>query len=83
MVTPQVIGSRYNVDTRQHDRVVHDTLRPITTSEYFEYGRRGDPGPNDSEFRNLRRQDAAHNRRVRGARNRGAYRAGDLRRRAR
>ena len=82
-VRPQVMGSTYNVDTRQHDYFVRDTLPSITTSEYFEYGRRGDPGPSSPEFRDLRRQQAAHNRRVRDARNRGAYAAGELRRRAR
>lgn len=83
MVTPQVIGSTYNVDTRQHDYFVRDTLRPVTTSEHFEYGRQGDPGPNTSEFfRNNRRENAAQNRRDRAARS-PRSRAGALRRRAR
>lgn len=82
-VTPQVIGSRYNAKTRQHDYFVRDTLRPVTTSEHFEYGRRGAPGPNTSEFhRNALRENAAQNRRDRAARS-PRSRAGALRRRAR
>jgi len=83
MVTPQIISSNYNMKTGQHDRYVVDTLRPVTTSEHFEYGRYGDPGPNTSEFfRNALRENAAQNRRDRAARS-PRSRAGEIRRRAR
>ena len=67
------------------------TIYPsISTSEHFEYGREGDPGRGTQigatghrGDRAYRRARAAQRRRERDARNRGAYYAGDLRRRAR